>query len=73
MQQQDDSRSGSSTADDEYTQDQYSGLDFSGKKKFVKKNDEEKYKTELCKNFVSTGKCNYGKKCRFAHGKDELV
>ena len=32
---------------------------------------DTKYKTELCKKFQSTGKCGY--KCRFAHGKEELV
>ena len=32
-----------------------------------------KYKTELCKTFQSTGKCPYGHKCLFAHGKNELI
>ena len=34
---------------------------------------DPKYKTELCKKFQSTGKCPYGPKCRFAHGKEELL
>ena len=34
---------------------------------------DPKYKTELCKTFRETGKCPYGFKCRFAHGKEELV
>ena len=34
---------------------------------------DPKYKTELCKKFQSTGQCPYGYKCRFAHGKEELV
>lgn len=34
---------------------------------------DSKYKTELCKKFMSTGKCPYGYKCRFAHGKEELI
>ena len=34
---------------------------------------KQKYKTELCKKFQSTGKCPYGNKCQFAHGKDELL
>lgn len=34
---------------------------------------DPKYKTELCKKFQSTGKCPYGHKCRFAHGKEELI
>jgi hypothetical protein len=37
-----------------------------------KTTDDTKFKTELCKNFSETGRCNYGKKCRFAHGKTEL-
>ena len=36
------------------------------------KSDETKYKTDLCKNWMEKGKCNYGNRCRFAHGKDEL-
>ena len=34
---------------------------------------DPKYKTELCKKFQNTGKCPYGHKCRFAHGKEELI
>ena len=34
---------------------------------------DPKYKTELCKTFTETGKCPYGYKCRFAHGKEELL
>ena len=30
-----------------------------------------KYKTELCKNWVESGKCRYFERCRFAHGYDE--
>ncbi len=33
---------------------------------------DPKYKTELCKTFSEKGKCPYGYKCRFAHGKEEL-
>jgi len=50
------------------------------KKKSIIKNiiEEEnkfdpKYKTELCKKFQNTGCCPYGFKCRFAHGKEELI
>ena len=32
-----------------------------------------KHKTELCKTHSELGYCNYGDKCRFAHGKHELV
>ncbi|CAK70745.1 unnamed protein product (macronuclear) [Paramecium tetraurelia] len=32
----------------------------------------KKKKTELCKNFVMTGRCKYGDKCSFAHGQTEL-
>lgn len=37
------------------------------------KRKDPKYKTELCKKWVETGFCVYGNKCRFAHGKNELV
>ena len=37
-----------------------------------KKNDP-KYKTELCKSFMENHFCQYGNKCRYAHGKDDLV
>ena len=30
------------------------------------------YKTQLCRNYMSTGKCKYGRVCQFAHGKKEL-
>ena len=36
-------------------------------------NLDSKYKTEICKKFQTTGKCPYGEKCRFAHGKQELM
>ena len=32
-----------------------------------------KHKTELCKTFSMMGHCPYGCRCRFAHGKQELV
>ena len=36
-------------------------------------NDQEvKYKTELCKNWIEIGVCRYDKKCKFAHGYNEL-
>ena len=31
------------------------------------------YKTELCKNYQAKGFCPYGRKCKFAHGKGELI
>lgn len=39
------------------------------------KSDKEKtkYKTEMCKNWVETGKCSYSVRCRFAHGAHELA
>jgi len=33
---------------------------------------DPKYKTELCQKYMQIGKCPYGIKCRFAHGKNEL-
>lgn len=32
---------------------------------------QEKYKTEICKNWVN-GHCQFANSCAFAHGKDEL-
>jgi len=34
--------------------------------------DALRYKTKMCKNFEITGKCPYGPRCLFAHGKREL-
>ena len=34
---------------------------------------DSKYKTELCKKFEETHTCPYGVRCRFAHGKEELI
>jgi len=31
--------------------------------------DNNKYKKELCKNWLEKGSCRYGKLCQFAHGK----
>ncbi|KAI8067663.1 uncharacterized protein B0P05DRAFT_552466 [Gilbertella persicaria] len=30
------------------------------------------YKTEMCRNWQEMGDCRYAKKCRFAHGQQEL-
>ncbi|KAI8331458.1 hypothetical protein BD560DRAFT_415711 [Blakeslea trispora] len=30
------------------------------------------YKTEMCRNWQEMGSCRYAKKCRFAHGQQEL-
>ena len=35
--------------------------------------DTTKYKTELCKEFQLHNFCRYGMKCKFAHGRNELV
>ena len=37
------------------------------------KRKDPKYKTELCKTFMQKHICQYGNKCRFAHGENELV
>ena len=29
-------------------------------------------KTVMCKNWLDTGSCNYGDKCSYAHGEDEI-
>lgn len=30
---------------------------------------KDKYKTELCKQFETTGSCKFGKTCKYAHVK----
>lgn len=35
--------------------------------------EADNIKTEMCKNWIELGSCSYGIKCRFAHGKKELV
>ena len=37
------------------------------------KRKDPKYKTELCKSYMENNFCQYGNKCRFAHGEEELV
>ena len=39
----------------------------------AKNKNDQNYKTELCKKFQAIGSCPYGSKCRFAHGKEELI
>ncbi len=34
--------------------------------------DVQKFKTEMCKNWIEFGYCRYGKKCQYAHGEHEL-
>ena len=31
------------------------------------------YKTRMCRNYMETGKCKYGRVCQFAHGMKELI
>lgn len=40
---------------------------------FILKTNPAKHKTELCKTFSELGSCPYQRRCRFAHGKHELV
>lgn len=41
--------------------------------KQLQSNQDEKYKRELCYNFINKGVCKYNFKCRFAHGIDDLI
>ncbi len=34
---------------------------------------DNKYKKELCYNFIKRGNCKYNFRCRFAHGIDDLI
>lgn len=42
------------------------------KKRFVESYKAKK-KTEICKNWESTGRCKFGDACAFAHGHEELM
>ncbi len=35
--------------------------------------EKQKFKTEMCKNWIEAGRCRYGAKCQFAHGYHEIV
>ena len=62
----------STTASDNSSEENYeNGYSQSANypKKNLIKSDERKFKTEICKNWLEKGKCNYGNRCRFAHGK----
>lgn len=60
--------------------DEMSELAYVEGKEFVPKRRQQQqqrgtgelYKTELCKTYQSEGACPYGRKCQFAHGKDEI-
>ena len=41
--------------------------------KQIQSSQDEKYKRELCYNFINKGVCKYNFKCRFAHGIDDLI
>lgn len=41
--------------------------------KFSTKIAADKFKTEMCKNWIENNECRYGRKCQYAHGKDELA
>merc|ERR1712160_2105 len=34
--------------------------------------NNDRFKTALCRNFMEQGNCSYGDNCRFAHGDQEL-
>jgi len=38
----------------------------------VKKPVPNKFKTEMCRNFIKEGTCRYGNECTYAHGEHEL-
>jgi len=50
-------------------------IQFSSKQEMIRyiENFRLNYKTELCRNWESTGECEFGKECAYAHGKDELM
>ena len=42
-------------------------------RKQKKQVDSTKYKTEMCRNWIELGTCQYGPKCNFAHGREDLL
>lgn len=68
-------RAGSSSSDSErdcmqFNQnDFYSYLMYRNQQSFM----DPKYKTELCKTFITEGFCKYNLRCRFAHGLMDLI
>ena len=69
----------SSTSDEKSPEKQNKKENYTHKKKGNKapfkgeaKDFKIKYKTELCKYFEIDGKCKYGDKCAYAHGKENL-
>ena len=46
---------------------------FKNEEKSISDKEAEKYKTELCKNWIEKGKWRYSVRCRFAHGPHELI
>ena len=63
----------SNESDFEVFQDSLSTSNSNSNKKKKPNVDLKKYKTEMCKNWELFQQCKYGNKCRFAHGKDELL
>lgn len=50
-------------------------MNFSSRQEMIKyiENFRINYKTELCKNFMKTGTCEFQGECAYAHGYVELV
>ena len=46
--------------------------DSSKKRKLPSIAKSDMYKTKLCRNYMETGNCKYGRVCQFAHGRKEL-
>jgi len=67
-----DSSDARSTSSNENQENSYTVLNCALNQKKKSAVDESKFKTELCKNYSETGQCPYGKKCKFAHGRNEL-
>lgn len=49
-------------------------MNFSSRAEMIRyiENFRINYKTEMCKNWIQTGECEFGAECAYAHGKDEL-
>ena len=50
-------------------------INFSSKQEMIRyiENFRVNYKTELCRNWMQEGECEFDKECAYAHGQKELV
>ena len=50
-------------------------MNFQSRKQMLRyiENFKINYKTQLCRNFMDTGNCEFNEECAYAHGHNELI